>query len=177
MRRHPLLDEAKTELDVAYDAVKRAELAIMTLEQEYNERARELDGEALAVLTEEKQTKQARIDVDDLYAMQSRAVSRFSAVSSAFAITAAIDQTSVAVDLLRVILFPDAMGSSERAAAGRELRAFSNEARQFLKKRDAKTEQAVRAAWDAIEARLEPTWVHPPMIEDIDALDGEGAAA
>ncbi|MFP6744881.1 MAG: hypothetical protein VCB77_06810, partial [Alphaproteobacteria bacterium] len=36
VRRHHLIEEAKVELDLAYEEVKRAENHIMELEQDYN---------------------------------------------------------------------------------------------------------------------------------------------
>ena len=42
MRRHHLIEEAKAELDIAYEEVKRAELGIMALEFEYNQKIGEI---------------------------------------------------------------------------------------------------------------------------------------
>ena len=43
VRRHHLIEEAKAELDLAYEEVKRAEHKIMSFEQEYNEHISRID--------------------------------------------------------------------------------------------------------------------------------------
>lgn len=166
MRRHPIIEEAKCELDVAYEEVKRGEQKIMALEQDYNTRIHELelasaeagsalrDDAAVAALMDEKQRKQERLDIESFYAMQQRAVGRFSAVSSAFAIVGAIDDEAVAAHLLRTVLYPNDP-LEDRVAANREFRAFAKALRAFMfKNADPKTEREARDAWDAIEDRL-----------------------
>lgn len=156
MRRHPLIEEAKSELDIAFDEVRRAEVMIMTLEREYNERAQteNVDDAALAELCDEKQRRQEDLDLEGHYALQRRAIARFSSISAAFAVVGAVEEPSVAAHVLRMALYPQFDGV-DRAAAARELKAFARALREFMFKRaDMKTENAVRDAWTAIEDRL-----------------------
>jgi len=59
IRRHHLIEEAKAELDLAYDAVKRAEKSVMDLEFAYNERMKEMPSGSpiLFDLNREKEAK------------------------------------------------------------------------------------------------------------------------
>ncbi len=156
MRRHPLIEEAKSELDVAFDEVRRIELKIMALEQEYNERAQaELAGDdALASMSDEKQRLQEGLDLEGFYALQRRAIARFSAVSAAFAVVGAVEEPGVAAHVLRMALYPEFKGV-DRVAAARELKTFARKLREFMFKRaDMESEAAVRDAWTAIEDRM-----------------------
>ena len=62
MRRHHLIEEAKAELDIAYEEVKRAESGIMALEFEYNQKIGEFkvaNGEACGDLITSMMTEKS----------------------------------------------------------------------------------------------------------------------
>ncbi len=108
IRRHHLIEEAKAELDLAYEEVKRAEHTIMSLEDEYNERIKGI-GQAngvsceakLAELMGEKQTRQEQHNIDSLYDLQSCAVERFAMVCAAFTIVASVEDEDIYLELFR----------------------------------------------------------------------------
>ncbi len=65
VRRHHLTEEAKAELDIVYEEVKRAEQEMMACEAEYFSKSKHLDGsaDALQVLMNEKETRQKRCGI------------------------------------------------------------------------------------------------------------------
>ena len=75
VRRHHLIEEAKAELDLAYNEVKRAETGIMELEFEFNERmkaaqADRSDRGQIQALNEQKEHLQSEFDIEQLYDVQ-----------------------------------------------------------------------------------------------------------
>ncbi len=159
LRRHHLIEEAKTELDVAYDEVKRAEQAIMDLEIEYNERIAALgpgDRETgIASLTREKETRQEGVGIELLYEVQSAAVDRFAAISAAFAIVHSVDDASMAMDLIRNILFANEDIRARKVEIDRAIRAFVDGLRTYSREDSSPdNDQKVRLAWMRIEEIL-----------------------
>ncbi len=162
MRRHHLIEEAKTELDVAYEAVKRAESKIMELEQQYNDRIKCLkpsngaDGPPdLRALTEEKESIQAGLDLGGLYKLQSGAVERFSLVSSAFTIVGSVEDDGVSVDLIKKILFRDDEVRGNKIGIDGALREFTRGLRAYSREDSSpKNDARVRQSWASIEELL-----------------------
>ncbi len=161
MRRHHLIEESKTELDVAYEEVKRAETKIMSLEQEYNARISGVKAEdasndnQISEMMEEKESLQEDLALEELYKMQSGAIERFALVSSAFTIVSSIEEEAVSVDLMRNILFRTEEARGNKVAIDRALREFASGLRAYTRK-DASPENdaKVRDAWGAIEEML-----------------------
>ncbi|MEM8988676.1 MAG: hypothetical protein AAGC95_18355 [Pseudomonadota bacterium] len=156
-RRHHLIEEAKSELDVAYDEVKRAEQRIMELEEEYNLRVRDLDVDAAAManLMDEKEAAQERLDIEAMYEMQKRAINRFSNVSAAFAIVGTVEEDEVARDLLRTVLFRQNEVRQRKVEINRALKDFTKGLRDYRKKSDdSEVDLKVRGAWGQLETML-----------------------
>ncbi len=159
MRRHHLIEESKAELDVAYDAVKEAEHALMQLEFDYNERVKQANGGAdpafLDCLLQEKHERQQALDLEALYALQTTATQRFALVSAAFSIVGSVKDPQMTVDLIERILFQDAELRRNRIAIERHLRAFQKGLRDYmLEDSSAENDTAVRTHWAAIEGIL-----------------------
>lgn len=159
MRRHHLIEEAKAELDVAYEEVKRAEHGLMALEFEYNEQARALNGhadaEALAGLLHEKQERQQALQLEELYDLQRRSTQRFALVSACFGIVGSIKDDAMTVDLIERILFQEAELRRNKVAIERHLRAFQKSLRAYMLEDSSRAhDEIVRESWRAVEQIL-----------------------
>ena len=162
MRRHHLIEEAKAELDLAYEEVKRAEHKIMDLEQEYNERlgtVTEANGaEYQATISQvmaEKEAIQAAIDIESLYQLQGMAVEKFALMSSAFAIVSSVEESAMSTDLLRKLLFKTRELRGRKIEIDRSVRAFSNGLKAYSRKDSShENDKLVRESWAQIEGLL-----------------------
>lgn len=162
MRRHHLIEEAKTELDVAYEEVKRAESKVMGLEQEYNDKTKTVaqangsECEALIQdLMAEKESIQASFHLEQLYELQGSAVERFGITSSAFAIIGSVEDHAIGVDLMRNILFRKDEIGQEKIEIDRALRNFSLGLRGYMREAaSADNDAMVRQSWSKIEELL-----------------------
>ncbi len=162
VRRHHLIEEAKAELDVAYEEVKRAEQTIMNLEHEYNERIKEIRhvngaryGKELTGLMAEKEARQERLKIDGLYAIQSCAVERFAMVSSAFTIVSSVSDEGMCLDLIRKVLFGEDEMRRHRVEIDRGLRDFARGLRAYSWKESSReNDTMVRSSWGEIEGLL-----------------------
>ncbi len=159
MRRHHLIEEAKSELDVAYDEVKRAESKIMALEQDYNDRVKILNGggtpEEISRLMSEKESIQAGLNLEWLYGLQGMAVERFAMVSSAFTIVGSVEDEAVSVDLIRNILFRADEIKGKKIHIDAALREFTGGLRAYSREDSSReNDSRVRQSWGRIEALL-----------------------
>jgi hypothetical protein len=159
MRRHHLIEESKAELDVAYDAVKEAEHALMQLEFEYNERIKQANGGAapgfVEGLLQEKDERQQSLGLDALYALQATATQRFALVSAAFSIVGSVKDPQMTIDLIERILFQDDELRRNRVAIERHLRAFQKGLRDYmLEDSSPENDAEVRSHWGAVEGIL-----------------------
>jgi hypothetical protein len=157
MRRHHLIEEAKAELDVAYEEVKRAERSIMALESEYNDRLKSVDCGELNVtdLMAEKEKRQNDFHIDDLYILQKETIERFARVSSAFTILGGVDFDGVGVDLVRGLLFHKKEARARKREIDGAIREFAHNLRSFsLEDDSADYDSSVRESWAAIERLL-----------------------
>lgn len=159
MRRHHLIEEAKAELDVAYEEVKRAEHELMDLEFEYNEKARSLNGHAdpaaLAGLLQEKERRQQDLRLEELYELQRRSTQRFALVSACFGIVGSIKDPTMTVDLIERLLFQEKELRRNRVAIERHLRSFQKSLRAYmLEDSSRENDQIVRGSWGAVEEML-----------------------
>lgn len=159
MRRHHLIEEAKAELDVAYEEVKRAEQDLMTLEFEYNERVKSMNGhaepDALAGLLEEKESRQQALDLEQLYELQRRSTQRFALVSACFGIVGSVKDPAMTVDLIERLLFQESELRQNRVAIQRHLRAFQKSLRAYmLEDSSPENDRTVRGSWNAVEDTL-----------------------
>ena len=162
VRRHHLIEEAKVELDLAYEEVKRAENRIMELEYEYNQRSNaitEANGsEYQANLREamaEKEAIQAAIDIEMLYELQGMAVEKFGLMSSAFAIVASVDEAAMSGDLLRGLMFKSDEQRAHKVDIDKSVRAFSTGLKAYSRESSShENDMMVRNSWAEIESLL-----------------------
>jgi hypothetical protein len=154
IRRHHLIEEAKAELDLAYEEVKRAEQAVMSLEFEYNERSHAVRGDSTesAVLIAEKEQKQEAFQLEALYEMQNETAQRFALVSAAFAIVSSVPDEDMSIDLIKRILFRREFLRRNKMAVDRNIREFHRGLRDYMRKESSpEADSKVRAAWTEIE--------------------------
>lgn len=161
VRRHHLIEEAKAELDLAYNEVKRAETRIMELEFEFNERikSQQNNGSDLAetqALNEEKERIQSDFDIEQLYDVQNEAVQRFARISSSFAIVGSIDDEKITVDLIKRLLFKDGAIRVNNLSIEKNIRTFQEGLREYMRKdSNQSNDRKVRENWAALEGMLE----------------------
>lgn len=161
VRRHHLIEEAKAELDLAYNEVKRAETRIMELEFEFNERikSQQNNGSDLAetqALNEEKERLQSDFDIEQLYEVQNEAVQRFARISSSFAIVGSIDDEKITVDLIKRLLFKDDSIRVHNLSIEKNIRTFQEGLREYMRKdSNQSNDRKVRENWAALEGMLE----------------------
>ncbi len=161
VRRHHLIEEAKAELDLAYNEVKRAETRIMDLEFEFNERikSQQNNGSDLAetqALNEEKEQLQSDFDIEQLYEVQNDAVQRFARISSSFAIVSSIDDEKITVDLIKRLLFKDDSIRVNNLSIEKNIRTFQEGLREYMRKdSNQSNDRKVRENWAALEGMLE----------------------
>ncbi len=160
IRRHHLIEEAKAELDVAYEEVKRAEQEIMGLEYTYNEKfttfepSQQRNG-TVAALTAEKEELQSKIDISSLYDLQKTAVGRFAMVSSAFILVGTVDDPAMCADLLRQVLFREKEIRGRKVGIDGMIRTFVKGLRAYSTEDSSPgLDNNVRMAWAEIEAIL-----------------------
>lgn len=158
MRRHHLIEEAKAELDVAYEEVKRAEFKIMSLEEEYNARLQgdaDLGSAAVAEAMKEKEALQDRLNIQVLYELQASTVERFSLVSAAFALVGTVDDNAMCLDLIRNILFRPPEIREKKVEIDRALRGFIKGLKAYSKEESNEdNDAAVREYWSTVEELL-----------------------
>lgn len=157
VRRHHLIEEAKAELDIAYEAVKRAEHEIMASEALYYEQRKKLNGsnEALLALTAEKEAQQNQFGIDELYELQHSAIQRFSQLSTVFTIVHTVEPTSVATEQIRQFLFRAGEIPTNSAAVVRAIDEFACSLRSYsLEESTVENDRKVRESWEKIEGAL-----------------------
>lgn len=161
VRRHHLIEEAKAELDLAYNEVKRAETRIMELEFEFNERmkSQQKNGSDLAetqALNDEKERLQSDFDIEQLYEVQNDAVQRFARISSSFAIVGSIDDEKITIDLIKRLLFKDNAIRANNMSIEKNIRTFQEGLREYMRKdSNQNNDRKVRENWAALEGMLE----------------------
>jgi hypothetical protein len=157
VRRHHLIEEAKVELDMAYEEVKRAEQDIMASESQYNAKSKSLNGDStgLRELMVEKEAQQDKFEIDVLYNLQRAAIERFAQISSVFTIVHSVDMISIAVDLIRQILFRADDVRSRRVEIDRAIASFAVNLRTYsVEDSCIENDHKVRKSWGDIEALL-----------------------
>ena len=161
VRRHHLIEEAKAELDLAYNEVKRAETRIMELEFEFNERikAEQNNGsglEKIQNLNDEKEGCQSQFDIERLYEVQNGAVQRFARISASFAIIGSIEDEKITVDLIKRLLFQDDAIRVNNLTIEKNIKTFQRGLREYMRTESNKAnDRKVRENWAALEAMLE----------------------
>jgi hypothetical protein len=157
-RRHHLLEEAKAELDIAYEEVKRAEQEIMAYEAEYNEKSKALNGaeDALRALMAEKEAHQEKFGIAELYDLQRSAIQRFAQISAVFTIVHSVESESVATDLIGQLLFRTKDDPSKRVEFNKAIRRFAINLRTYsLEESSIENDYKVRESWNVIEKLLQ----------------------
>ncbi len=152
IRRHHLIEEAKAELDLAYEEVKRAEQAVMALEFEYNERMHHVSGDAMTELIAEKEKKQEAFNLDGLYEMQNESAQRFALISAAFAIVSSVQDEEMSLDLIKRILFRRDFLRRHKIEVDRHIKSFHRGLREYMRKESSpEADKLVRTSWGEIE--------------------------
>ena len=159
IRRHHLIEEAKAELDVVYEEVKRAENRLFTLDRDYGERIADVQrangarmNENVENLVVEREAQKDKIDVPSLYRLEKAALERFSILTAAFSTVCVVADADKAAEKLGGIVFrPGEFDSDSREAMltfVRHLRAYATG--------DASTEndKLIRESWSFIENAL-----------------------
>lgn len=158
IRRHHLIEEAKAELDAAYDEVKRAELKVMMLENQYQDQISLLEGmpgtdEEVNRLISEKNRRQEMFGLEALYDMQKHAIQRLSVVSSAFAIIGSIEDEDKAIDMISRLLFRDETLQNLHHEVHLAIRTFQRALREYIRKESTTANDSlVRENWAKLEA-------------------------
>lgn len=161
-RRHHLIEEAKAELDVVYEEVKRAENRLFALEREYGERIAEATHANSAKMPDrieqlvcERDRQKSRIDVPALYYLEKAALERFSVLTAAFSTVCVTPDPARAARKLAAIVFrPGELGGlgNEVEPALRDfvqgLRAYATE------EASGENDRKVRESWAVIETTL-----------------------
>lgn len=168
VRRHHLIEESKVDLDLAYEEVKRAEHKIMDLEQEYNRRINGVDSSngvdyqaVIGKIMQEKEDIQAKIDIEEMYEIQSIAIQKFAMMSSAFAIVSSVDESTMSYDLLRQLLFKNGEQRHLRIDIDKSVRQFSKGLRAYNHgEANRENDDLVRRAWARIEELLRESGCH-----------------
>ena len=154
IRRHHLIEEAKAELDLAYEEVKRAEKSVMDLEFEYNERMKDISSGSPVFfeLNQEKEAKQEQFMLDALYDMQNQSAQRFAMVSASFAIVSSVNDEQMSVDLIRRIMFRDEFLRRYKVEIEKSIREFHRGLREYMRKdSNEDADQRVRKNWVSLE--------------------------
>lgn len=165
VRRHHLIEEAKAELDLAYNEVKRAETCIMELEFEFNERNKSFqangsDGAQIHALNEEKERQQSEFDIEQLYEVQNEAVQRFARISASFAIVGSIEDEKITVDLIKRLLFNEDAIRVNNLSIEKNIRTFQEGLREYMRKASNQSnDRKVRDNWAALEGMLDSSAV------------------
>ena len=162
IQRHELIEEAKADLDKAYEAVRQAENSLITLDVEFGDKiaaARKSNGakmpEKIENLLAERDELKSSIDIGAIYSLEKAALERFSALSAAFStVCAHPEDDSVALALGNTVfrpgeyikVGPDVENAVRQFACS--LRAYTTE------KANKENDTAVREAWAVIEKTL-----------------------
>lgn len=162
IQRHDLIEEAKAELDRAYEAVKRAENRLIALDVEFGQKifaAKKSNGakmpQRIEKLLTERDEKKSSVDIQALYMHEKSALERFSVLSAAFStVCVHPDDNLVALALGNSVFRPGEyikVGPDVENAVrefARSLRAYTTE--------DAarKNDLSVRESWSTIEKTL-----------------------
>ncbi len=158
VRRHHLIEEAKAELDITYEEAKRAEQEIMGCEALYNEKLKHLNGcsEELRALMAEKEAHQDQFGIAELYDLQRLAIQRFAQISSVFTIVHSVESSSVAIDLIRQILFRTDESRPKRIEINRAIREIACSLRAYSHEDSSiENDRKVRDSWGKIECALD----------------------
>ncbi len=162
IRRHHLIEEAKAELDVTYEEVKRAENQLIALDLEYGEMisdVRRANGsrmsEKIEKLVSEREGRKIRVDVASLYRLEKAALERFSILTAAFSsVCVHADDEDAVAKIGRYVFRPrefDTLPDEVRRAVRdfvQGLRAYTTEAAS------GENDRTVREAWGIIEDTL-----------------------
>ena len=159
MRRHHLIEEAKSELDIAYEGVKSAENEIMALEFEYNERVNEIKStnggqcdDMIKTMMAEKERQQEKMRIETMYEIQTTSVQRFAIMSSAFTVVASVDSDAMAVDVMRNVLFHQPEARARKVEIDNALREFARGLRAYTWEDSSEVnDRKVRQSWAKIE--------------------------
>lgn len=162
VRRHHLIEEAKAEVDVVYEEVKRVEGQLISLEREFGRKIAEtqrLNGarmpDRVEALLAERDTQKASIDAPTLYHLEKATLERFAVLTAAFSTVCISANADEAEQALGAVVFRpgemEQLDDDVRAALGRfahGLRAYT------MEESSSEHDRTVRESWSMIEQRL-----------------------
>lgn len=162
VRRHHLIEEAKAEVDVVYEEVKRIEGQLISLEREFGQKiaeTRRLNGAQMPgrveALLAERDTQKASIDALTLYHLEKATLERFAVLTAAFSTVCVSADAEEAEQALGSVVFRpgemDQLDDEVRTALGRfahGLRAYT------MEDSSSENDRTVRESWAMIEQRL-----------------------
>ena len=162
IRRHQLIEEAKAELDLAYEAVKRSENRLIALDIEYGEKiakAEQANGAKMPVkianFLSECDKKKVSVDVGALYHLEKSALERFSVLSAAFSTVCANSDENIVSQTFENIVFRPGEYTKVGPDVKNAVRDFAHSLRAYTTE-DASSENdlVVRESWAVIEKTL-----------------------
>ncbi len=162
VRRHHLIEEAKAELDVAYEEVKRVENKLIALERDYGLKIAEAERRngkempaKIEALVSARDAEKISIDVSTAYMIEKAALERFSIITAAFSTVCVHADSDAAADTLEAIVFRP----GELKALGKKVknavRDFADGLRAYTTiEASVENDQKVRKSWAVIEDSL-----------------------
>lgn len=161
IRRHHLIEEAKAELDVTYEEVKRAENRLIALDLDYGCRAAqacEAGGgmpDRIAALFAERDERKLRVDLASLYGLEKAALERFAILTAAFSSVCMHPDDDEAVRRIGDHVFRPAELDSLSDGVRRSIRDFVRGLRAYTTQAaSSQNDRIVREAWTEIEKAL-----------------------
>ena len=161
-RRHHLIEEAKAEVDVVYEEVKRIEGQLLSVEREFGSRVaetRQTNGARMAdkieTLTLERDARKREIDAPALYMLEKSTLERFAVLTSAFStVCLSADAAQAARDLRSVVFRPGEIDDLDAAVKTALDRFAASLWAYAVDDASAENDRAVRESWLVIEEAL-----------------------
>jgi hypothetical protein len=126
----------------------------MDLEFEYNELMKDISSGSTTFfeLNQEKEAKQEKFMLDELYDLQNLSAQRFAMVSACFAIVSSVNDEAMSIDLIRRIMFREEFLRRNKVEIERSIREFHRGLREYMRKEsNEEADQKVRENWTRLE--------------------------
>lgn len=162
VRRRHLIEEAKAELDVAYEEVKRVENKLIELERDYGMQIAEAERvngaempAKIAALVFARDEKKVSIDVSTAYMIEKAALDRFSIITATFSTVCVHPDADRAADKLEAIVFRPGELKTLGTEVKDAVRDFADGLRAYTTiEATVENDQKVRKSWAVIEDSL-----------------------
>ena len=161
-RRHHLIEEAKAELDIAYEEVKRAESRLIALERDYGERIGKIERangakmpERLARILTDRDAERAAIDIPTAYLVEKATLERFSILTAAFSTVCVQPDPADAARTLESAVFRPGELEKTGKKVKKALKTFAQGLHAYTtEEASSENDRQVRDSWTLIEAAL-----------------------